>query len=301
MDLPSILFHQLHDVDVRTTPLSPGSMKKHSVQCGTCEAIVEFQLDAVRPYNIMWLQEGYVVVCSVCKCLIQCESTLTNKEKAALQHKYQRYINNTAAHAAVVKKSYNTTIASLPDTGNNNNSLRSSKGDVWHGSPIKELSAQGTEMDCSSFTQTKPQTTSPTDSRGSYGTMFSPVSPSYNHGHSMWFVVVVIAEITLYFLLSYFVIYKLLWHILDLKVRMSSLNASVRLLDTCDQTYCEAVYVIHRYPSSCMHCKLNFGDEAIFALGAPYHCLLHERCAPYFDYNNRTWPHTKPLCSYKNR
>lgn len=89
--------------DERTpvTPLSPGSLKRHSLSCDTCSALMEFKLDSVVPYNSLYLEEGYVVQCHVCKCLVRCDNRLTETELNALKYTWQRNINETAASAAL--------------------------------------------------------------------------------------------------------------------------------------------------------------------------------------------------------
>jgi hypothetical protein len=52
----------------------------------------------------------------------------------------------------------------------------------------------------------------------------------------------------------------------------------------------------------CVHCKQEVhNDDGVFmALGAPYYCVLHKWCAPYFKFNGE-WPHTLPAVLYENK
>lgn len=80
---------------------------------------------------------------------------------------------------------------------------------------------------------------------------------------------------------------------------MSIPNKPISLiLDKHNQPYCDAVFVV---VSVCAHCKQPFSDEVAIALGAPFHCLVHETCAPYFNYLEKKWAHAKPLSSYLSR
>jgi hypothetical protein len=47
--------------------------------------------------------------------------------------------------------------------------------------------------------------------------------------------------------------------------------------------------------ANCKHCgKPIEVDSLVVAVGEPYSMLLHEGCAPYYDYN-KVFPHDKPL------
>jgi hypothetical protein len=45
----------------------------------------------------------------------------------------------------------------------------------------------------------------------------------------------------------------------------------------------------------CKHCgKPIENNSIVIAVGDPYSMLLHERCAPYYDYS-KLFPHDKPI------
>jgi len=79
---------------------------------------------------------------------------------------------------------------------------------------------------------------------------------------------------------------------------LPSANWALNILDKDNANYCTAVLVI---TPTCGHCHKTLGDECAIALGAPYHCLLHEYCAPLFNYENRRWVHQKPLSAYRHQ
>lgn len=48
----------------------------------------------------------------------------------------------------------------------------------------------------------------------------------------------------------------------------------------------------------CLVCRAPIlGEEWVLALPAPYHCLVHKDCAPFFNYNGM-WPHPYPAQAY---
>ena len=48
----------------------------------------------------------------------------------------------------------------------------------------------------------------------------------------------------------------------------------------------------------CKHCQQHLMPGTLcWAVGKPYHILLHENCAPYFDYQ-RGYPHNQPYQYY---
>lgn len=58
---------------------------------------------------------------------------------------------------------------------------------------------------------------------------------------------------------------------------------------------CTAIAVV---TAPCLQCKETVSvDTLCYALGRPYHGLLHVKCAPYFTYTGH-YPHIKPLASY---
>lgn len=49
----------------------------------------------------------------------------------------------------------------------------------------------------------------------------------------------------------------------------------------------------------CHHCRRPFKKlQAVYAIGVPYHILVHHHCAPYLNTDNQ-YPHDKPLSFYK--
>lgn len=55
-------------------------------------------------------------------------------------------------------------------------------------------------------------------------------------------------------------------------------------------------YVVAGRP--CPVCQLPIaGEEWVMALPAPYHCLVHKDCSPFFSYNG-VWPHPLPAAAY---
>jgi hypothetical protein len=48
----------------------------------------------------------------------------------------------------------------------------------------------------------------------------------------------------------------------------------------------------------CHHCHQHFIPGTLcWAVGQPYHILLHGNCAPYYDYN-KGYPHKEPYQYY---
>lgn len=46
---------------------------------------------------------------------------------------------------------------------------------------------------------------------------------------------------------------------------------------------------------NCPCCKKEIEkDSVVFALGSPFHCLVHGKCLPFFNFKGG-WPHEKPL------
>jgi len=157
------------------TPLSPGSLKKHTVSCDTCQAIIEFKINDVRPYNLMFLEEGYVISCPVCTCLIKCESRLTPKEVESLKYKYQRIINNTAAEAALWKKHCGTVPPPSPQSPpHHRNDEIFESGTNMHSPLFRQNSGMSL---CSNMTL---ETTSAVTSNY----LISPTSPSHTSKHA---------------------------------------------------------------------------------------------------------------------
>lgn len=51
--------------------------------------------------------------------------------------------------------------------------------------------------------------------------------------------------------------------------------------------------------STCKHCgKPIEQDSLIIAVSEPYSMIIHEKCAPYYDYS-KVFPHDKPLQFYR--
>lgn len=50
-------------------------------------------------------------------------------------------------------------------------------------------------------------------------------------------------------------------------------------------------------PHYCVWCRNTIEERAAYAVGAPYHGLLHLRCAPYFPFDGR-YPHQMPMIYY---
>lgn len=49
----------------------------------------------------------------------------------------------------------------------------------------------------------------------------------------------------------------------------------------------------------CAACKKELTNETLaFALGFPFHCLVHSSCLPFFNFNGG-WPHEKPMQMYE--
>ena len=50
--------------------------------------------------------------------------------------------------------------------------------------------------------------------------------------------------------------------------------------------------------STCQHCKQPvMANTAAYALDAPYSCVVHHNCWPYFNYNGQ-WPYAFPQQAY---
>jgi hypothetical protein len=58
---------------------------------------------------------------------------------------------------------------------------------------------------------------------------------------------------------------------------------------------CYHVYVIN--PVVCVHCRAPLTPGPVYALGAPYHAVIHRDCLPYFPYTGR-YPHDLPAMFY---
>jgi hypothetical protein len=84
----------------------------------------------------------------------------------------------------------------------------------------------------------------------------------------------------------------------ELTITNTAQRTEIQLLDANNKPYCGAMYVVH---ADCFVCKCKLGDEIVLALGSPFHCLLHEKCAPHFDYETRRWPHHRPMVAYRQK
>ncbi len=55
------------------------------------------------------------------------------------------------------------------------------------------------------------------------------------------------------------------------------------------------------YLPTCIHCKGILREESlVWSLGSPYHALVHESCAPFFDFS-KGWPHALPYQYYAQK
>lgn len=53
------------------------------------------------------------------------------------------------------------------------------------------------------------------------------------------------------------------------------------------------------FTEKCLHCNEAFeNNKLVWYIGAPYFCILHEQCAPFFDYS-KGWPHDHSFDFYK--
>lgn len=50
-------------------------------------------------------------------------------------------------------------------------------------------------------------------------------------------------------------------------------------------------------PNLCAQCRKPITSGAAYALGAPYHCVMHAACAYLFSFDGR-WPHQMPAAFY---
>ena len=51
----------------------------------------------------------------------------------------------------------------------------------------------------------------------------------------------------------------------------------------------------------CVYCNKHFENESlVYAIGKPYHILLHLNCAPYYNYN-KAYIHSEPISFYRAR
>ncbi len=50
-------------------------------------------------------------------------------------------------------------------------------------------------------------------------------------------------------------------------------------------------------PVVCVHCRAPLTPAPAYALGAPYHALIHKHCLPHFAYMG-TYPHDLPVVAY---
>lgn len=58
-------------------------------------------------------------------------------------------------------------------------------------------------------------------------------------------------------------------------------------------------FVLALHTDHCKHCGKQFTEyDLVYAVGEPYSMLLHEACAPYYNYN-QIFPHQKPLSAYR--
>lgn len=77
---------------------------------------------------------------------------------------------------------------------------------------------------------------------------------------------------------------------------MSAPNITVSILDRENKPYTDTVLFI---PTPCMVCRKTFlYDDLAYALGYPFHCAVHEKCAPFFPFDEKRWPHPKPMSAY---
>lgn len=51
-------------------------------------------------------------------------------------------------------------------------------------------------------------------------------------------------------------------------------------------------------PAVCVVCRGPITSTPAYALGAPYNCLIHDACLPYFNYTGR-YPHPLPAIFYE--
>jgi hypothetical protein len=52
---------------------------------------------------------------------------------------------------------------------------------------------------------------------------------------------------------------------------------------------------------NCAACKKEITNESrCFALGFPFHCLVHSSCLPFFNFKGG-WPHEKPMQLYESQ
>jgi hypothetical protein len=83
--------------------IQKGKLTSHQMACSHCASTLEFTLADVQPYNTVIVTEGYVISCEVCTMLVNCTTSLNDKELQSLSYTFQHIQNEQSAKASVWK------------------------------------------------------------------------------------------------------------------------------------------------------------------------------------------------------